>query len=74
MAKFKSKYRALTLQDAVKDPEKDGTGVWAQFEPSADKSCGEFETDDAKIIARLRKVEDVEEVKDEPKAESATQS
>lgn len=60
MAKFTSKYRALTLQDA--------DGVWAQFEPSEDKSCGVFETSSAKIAARLREVEDVEEV-DEPAAE-----
>ena len=49
MAKFKSNFGSLTLQD-------DG-GVWAQFEG------GEFETNDTKVAARLRKAEGVEEVK-----------
>ena len=53
MPKFTSKYAGLTLQDA--------DGIWAQFDR------GEFETDDTKVAARLRKVEDVEEVESEDK-------
>jgi hypothetical protein len=49
MAKFESKYAGLILQDEE--------GVWAKFEG------GEFETTDAAVIARLRKAEDVSEVK-----------
>lgn len=57
MPKFTSKIKGLVLQDAI-DPAK-GDGVWARFED------GVFETDDAKVAARLRGVEEVEEI-DEP--------
>ena len=55
MAKFKSKYTGLILQDE--------DGVWAQFKG------GEFETSDTKVAARLRKASDVEEVKTTSKTE-----
>lgn len=61
MPKFASKMKALVLQDAV-DPAK-GDGVWARFED------GVFKTDDAKVAARLRDVEGVEEVADDEPAE-----
>lgn len=52
MAKFRSDYAGLTLQDA--------NGVWGNFEN------GEYETTDTKEISRLRKVDYVTEVKDAP--------
>ena len=57
MAKFRftSKHHGLVLQDGV-DPAK-GDGIWARFER------GVFETDDAKVADRLRKVDVVTEDK-----------
>lgn len=52
MAKFHSDFAGLTLQDA--------NGVWGDF------VNGEYETTDTKEISRLRKVDYVTEVKDEP--------
>ena len=49
MAKFTSENRGLVLQDE--------DGVYAQFQD------GQFETDDPKVAARLRKIDYVSEVK-----------
>lgn len=56
MAKFEHKYAALTLQDAK--------GVWAQFAPAErmvdgrEQRYGVLETDDDKLIERLRGLDD----------------
>lgn len=50
---FTSESKGLVLQDSVKAEE--GTGIWAQF------FDGQFETDDPKVAARLRKVDGVTE-------------
>lgn len=50
---FTSVNKGLVLQDGVKPEE--GTGIWAQFDN------GRFATDDAKVAARLRKVDGVTE-------------
>lgn len=61
MPKFTSKNKGLVLQDGV-EPAK-GDGVWARFED------GVFETNDAKVAARLRDVEGVEEIATEEPAD-----
>lgn len=50
---FTSESKGLVLQDAVKPEE--GSGIWAQF------TDGRFETDDAAVAARLRKVDGITE-------------
>lgn len=57
MAKFTSESRGLVLQD--------DHGIWAKFRD------GELETEDKDVIARLRKVQGVSEVKasEKPAAE-----
>lgn len=59
MAKFISKVPTLTLQDGVSEKEAAAgkTGVWAEFVD------GEFETNEKTVIARLKKVKGVAEVK-----------
>lgn len=56
MAKFTRESRGLVLQDE--------DGVWAHF------VGGEFETEDAKVAARLRKVDGVTEAKAKSDAKS----
>lgn len=56
MARFEHRFAALTLQDEV--------GVWARFSPAErmvdgrEKRFGVLETDDEKLIERLRGLDD----------------
>ena len=63
MARFTSEFKGLILQDGPSKPGADTPEPWARFVDGA------FETEDSKVVGRLRKVDYVTEVKaDEAKA------